>query len=436
MNSSPLSGTGSCGSTEHLSRRTLLKLTGWSSLAWLTPIARQLARAEERAPRGRPARSVIILWLAGGPSQLETFDPHPGSKIAFGTKAIRTALPEVRLADGFGHLAEMMGDVTLVRSVVSPEADHERAVYNMKTGYRPVTTLVHPALGAVLCHQMPDEAMDLPRHISILPDQWPARGGYLGAAFDAFKLQDPKGPVQDVAFTVSAARQERRFADVAVVEQAFARDRAPGLDENITQHRQSMERARRIMGSAQLAAFDVNQALASQRAAYGDTPFGRGCLAALRLIEQGVRCVEVTLDGWDTHANNHELQGRRVAQLDPAFAALLRDLKARGLFESTIVLCGGEFGRTPTLNPLGGRDHWPHGFSVAVAGGGFRRGHVFGATDPGGDKKAPDQPVKVQDLHATVQAALGLDPEKELQTPVGRPMALSDGRVRRELLAG
>lgn len=185
----------------------------------------------------------------------------------------------------------MMGDVTLIRSVVSPEADHERAVYNMKTGYRPVTTLVHPALGAVLCHRMPDDATDLPRHISILPDQWPARGGYLGAAFDAFKLQDPQGPVQDVASTASAARQERRFADVAMVEQAFARGRAPGLDDNVTQHRQAMERARRLMGSAQLAAFDVNQAPASQRAAYGDTPFGRGCLAALRLIEQGVSAV-------------------------------------------------------------------------------------------------------------------------------------------------
>lgn len=436
MNPAQFPDGADCGSAAHLSRRTLLKLAGWSSLSWLTPIARQLARAEEKAPRGRPARSVIILWLAGGPSQLETFDPHPESKIAGGTKAIRTALPGVQLAEGFGHLAELMGEVTLVRSMVSPEADHERAAYSMKTGYRPVTTLVHPSLGAVLCHQLPDEAMDLPRHISILPDQWPARGGYLGAAFDAFKLQDPQGPVQDVAATVSSVRQERRLADLAVVERAFAQGRPPGLDEQVTQHRQSMERARRIMGSAQLAAFDVNQAPASQRAQYGDTPFGRGCLAALRLIEQGVRCVEITLDGWDTHANNHELQGRRVAQLDPAFAALLRDLKSRGLLDSTVVLCGGEFGRTPTLNPLGGRDHWPQGFSVAIAGGGFRRGHVLGATDPSGEKKAPDQPVKVQDLHATVQAALGLDPEKELQTPVGRPMALSDGQVRRELLAG
>ena len=204
----------------------------------------------------------------------------------------------------------------------------------------------------------------------------------------------------------------------------------------MTLHQLSMARALKIMSSAQLAAFDVKQATAAQRAAYGDTPFGRGCLAALRLIETGVRCVEVTLDGWDTHVNNHELQGRKVKVLDPAFAALIRDLKDRNLFDSTIVLCGGEFGRTPKLNPVGGRDHWPYGFTIALAGGGIRAGHVVGSTDPSGESREPEKPVTVQDLHATIQHALGIDCEKELITPVGRPLALSDGKVIRELLRG
>jgi uncharacterized protein (DUF1501 family) len=418
-----------------MSRRTLLKALGVAGASsWLTPLAGWLARAEEQAPSGKPARSVILLWLAGGPSQLETFDPHPDSKIAFGTRAIQTALKGVQLAAGLEQMAGMLGDMALVRSVVSKEADHERAVYNMRTGYRPNPTVVHPSIGAVICHETEDGGVDIPRHISILPDQWPSRGGYMGAQFDAFQVQDPRGPIQDVHARVATGRMERRMADLEVVERAFLRGRPVNLDHSTTLHQLSMSRAMQIMSSDQLKAFDVGEASALQRAAYGDTPFGRGCLAALRLIEVGVRCVEVTLGGWDTHVNNHELQGKRVGVLDPALAALMRDLKERGLLDSTVVLCGGEFGRTPQLNPVGGRDHWPYGFTVALAGGGIRGGQVLGSTDPEGESKEPENPVSVQDLHATIQHVLGVNPEKELITPVGRPLALSDGRVLRELV--
>ena len=433
----PNPNDGGCGTADHFSRRTLLKTVGAAGVsAWLTPIATLLARADEKSPRGKPARSVIILWMAGAPSQLETFDPHPDSKISFGTRAIKTALPGVQLAAGLGNVAELLGDLSLVRSVISKEADHERAVYNMKTGYRPNPTVVHPSIGAVVCHELTDDGLDIPRHISILPDQWPARGGYLGAQYDAFQVYDPQGPIQDVTPLVSQPRLDQRMKDLSVVERAFGDGRPANLDGTMTLHQLSMARALKIMSSAQLAAFDVKQATAAQRAAYGDTPFGRGCLAALRLIETGVRCVEVTLDGWDTHVNNHELQGRKVKVLDPAFAALIRDLKDRDLFDSTIVLCGGEFGRTPKLNPVGGRDHWPYGFTIALAGGGIRAGHVVGSTDPSGESREPEKPVTVQDLHATIQHALGIDCEKELITPVGRPLALSDGKVIRELLRG
>ncbi len=425
---------GACGSAAHLSRRTLLRWGGAAGMAWLTPLSRILAREAEVAPRGKPARSVIILWMAGAPSQLESFDPHPDSAIAYGGRAIGTAIKGVKLGEALPQVAAQLGDVTLIRSMMSKEADHERAVYNMKTGYRPNPTVVHPSIGAVVCHEFADAGLDIPRHISILPDQWPARGGYLGARFDAFQVQDPQGPIQDVTSPIPKERRDQRLADLSVVEDSFARGRVAGLDEKATLHRVTMERALRIMGSEQLKAFEVSEAPASQRAAYGDTPFGRGCLAALRLVEKGVRCVEVTLDGWDTHVNNHELQRRKIGILDPAFAALIRDLKARGLFESTVVLCGGEFGRTPKLNPLEGRDHWPYGFSVAVAGGGFRAGHVHGSTDPTGESREPADPVNVQDLHATILHALSIDPEREIRTPVGRPIALSDGRVVRALL--
>jgi uncharacterized protein (DUF1501 family) len=190
-----------------------------------------------------------------------------------------------------------------------------------------------------------------------------------------------------------------------------------------------------MMTSEQLKAFDVSREPAAVLAEYGNTPFGRGCLAARRLIEVGVRCVEVTLSGWDSHVNNHEIHRARVKDLDPAFAALLRDLKRRELFDRTIVLCGGEFGRTPKVNLGGGRDHWTSGFSLALAGGGIRGGHVIGQTDPEG-VKAPVTPTSIEDIHATVLTSLGLSPAKENTAPAtGRPIKLCQGRPIRELLA-
>jgi hypothetical protein len=363
---------------------------------------------------------------------LETFDPHPDSPIAYGTTDIPTAVPGIRLASGLERVAERMGDIALVRSVVSREGDHERAFYQAKTGYRPNPALVHPSIGAVLCHEFPDAAPEIPTHVSILPNQWPGRGGFLGAGFDAFQIGDPVQPLPDVRSPVGGIRERDRRDDLEVVEQAFAA-RHPGAESRIRSG-EIRDRARRMMTSAQLAAFNVQDEPAAVRAAYGDTPFGRGCLAARRLVEAGVQCVEVTLDGWDTHANNHELQAGRVAILDPAFAALVADLKTRDLLERTVVLCGGEFGRTPKLNALEGRDHWPHGFSVALAGGGLRGGIAVGATDPTGESKEPERPVPVADLHATVMTALGIDPDHEVMTPAERPLARSEGRVIRELL--
>ncbi|MCA9179649.1 MAG: DUF1501 domain-containing protein [Planctomycetales bacterium] len=415
------------------SRRGFLKSMALGGAgAWLTPLAERLARAAEASPDKAPARSLIVLWLQGGPSQLETFDPHPGSNIAAGSKARATRIPGVQLAEGLEQVADLMDKISLVRSVVSKEGDHERATYNVKTGFRPNPTIVHPSIGAVCCHQLPDN-LEIPRHVSILPGQWPAKGGYLGAKHDAFKVGDPRRPIQDVISPVEPSRFQRRLADLDIVEAEFATGRPADLDETRLRHRASMEAALKMMSSEQLVAFDINQEPQSVLEPYGDTPFGRGCLAAVRLIEAGVRCVEVTLGGWDSHINNHELQARGVSTLDPAFAALIRDLERRELLDSTVVLCGGEFGRTPRINPTGGRDHWPHGFSVALAGGGIPGGQVVGATSPEPNLEVKDkttnveQPVQVQDVHATILQALGVNFREELATPVGRPMVISEG---------
>jgi hypothetical protein len=369
--------------------------------------------------------------MGGGPSQLETFDPKPGTNIASGTKAIESAKEGVQLASGFDQLADQMEHVSLVRSLWSHEGDHERGTYTLKTGYRPDPTVTHPSHGAIICHDLPNAGTDIPRHVSILPNQWPARGGFLGAEFDAFKIFDPANKVPDVAPHVSPERFEQRLKDLDVVESAFGEGRGPRAAA--TGHRDSMERARKMMSSEQLQAFDVSREPAGLRKEYGDTPFGRGCLAARRLLDVGVRCVEVTLDGWDSHANNHAIHSRLVGVLDPAFAALVRDLRKRDTLKDTVVLCVGEFGRTPTLNALGGRDHWPHNFSAAIAGGGIHGGIVVGETDPAGGKQAKNA-VPVADLHATVLKTLGIDWEQTLKTPIRRTVRKSEGKPIAELV--
>lgn len=421
-----------CSSHDHLSRRTLMRgAAGVAGISWLTPLAEALAVDAEK----KPAKSLILLWLGGAASQLDTFDPHPTTKIGGGVKTIDTAIQGVQFAAGLEQTASVMSEVSLIRSMVSREGDHERAFYNIKTGYRPDPTLIHPSIGAVMCHEMPEARIEIPTHVSILPNQWPARGGYFGAQFDAFQVYDTKGSIPDVKARVTDERMQQRMEGLSVVEKAFAAGRMEKLDEQKTLHQLSIERARRMMTSEQLKAFDVSNAPASERDAYGDTPFGRGCLAAVRLIQAGVRCVEVTLNGWDTHANNLEGQASQVKILDAAYASLIRDLKRLDLLKSTLVICGGEFGRTPKINNLGGRDHWPHAFSMLVAGGGFAGGRVVGATDPEGVKKEPEKPVFVEDLHATALDLLGVDYLKEIMTPIGRPMALSKGDVVEELKA-
>lgn len=416
-----------CSSHSH--RRGFLAAAGAAGLSWLTPLGTALARVAEK--ERAPAKSVIVLWMGGGPSQLETFDPKPGTTIAAGTTAINTAAKGVQLASGLEQLADQMHHVALVRSLWSKEGDHERGTYTLKTGFRPDPTVTHPSLGAIICHDLPGAGIEIPRHVSILPNEWPARGGLLGAEYDAFKMYDPADKVPDVAPHVPPERFEQRLNDLKVIEETFAKGRSKRVEA--TGHAGTMERARKMMSSEQLKAFDVSREPASLRKEYGDSPFGRGCLAARRLLEVGVRCVEVTLSGWDSHANNHEICTRLKGVLDPAFAALVRDLAQRDALKDTVIVCVGEFGRTPQLNPLSGRDHWPHSFSAALAGGGIRGGVVVGESDPEGGKEAKDkQPIA--NLHATVLKALGINWEKNLRGPLGRTVPRSAGQPIAALL--
>ncbi|HVW02585.1 MAG TPA: DUF1501 domain-containing protein [Planctomycetaceae bacterium] len=388
-------------------------------------------RAAERRGTERP-KSLILLWMGGGPSQLETWDPHPGSMSGGETQAIKTRIPDCQIADTYPQVAEQLDSLSVIRSLVSKEGDHERGTVMVKTGYPPEPTLVHPSLGAILAHELPEAGVEIPRHVSLGPAQWPGRGGFFGDQYDAFKVFEPGAGLHNMRARAEGDRQDRRLANLGVLESSFRRGRAVQLGRTL--HRDTLDRALTMMHSEQLKAFEIEGEPAAIRAAYGETNFGRGCLVARRLVEVGVRCVEVTLNGWDTHANNFEGHRANAETLDPALASLVRELRERDLLDSTVVLCIGEFGRTPQINPLGGRDHWPTGFSCLLGGGGLRSGLVIGATDPDQQQTMPTDPVTVKDLYATLLRTLGVEYDKEVMTPIGRPMALSAGRHVERLL--
>ena len=411
------------------SRRDLLKAAIAGGLSFAVP-GLDLRAAERRGDER--AKSLIVIWLGGGPSQLETWDPHPGTMIGGPTKSIATKVPSLEIADLYPRMAEQIHELNVIRSLVSKEGDHERGTYMMKTGYRPDPTLVHPSLGAIACRELPNEKLEIPDHISLIGGQWPARGGFLGEVFDAFKIYDPGHGIQNLKPHVGDNRQTQRLKGLEIVSKSFQMKRRVQVENTL--HQLTVERALKMMTSEQLKAFQIDEEPSEIREAYGNSLFGRGCLTARRLVEMGVRAVEVTLPGWDTHANNFTGCETQAKELDPAFAALTHDLKQRDLLQSTLVLCIGEFGRTPKINGVDGRDHWPKGFSCVIGGGGLRSGVVIGETEATEEPKSPKDPIEVADLCATVLRQLGVEFDKEVLTPIGRPMKYSEGKPIERLL--
>lgn len=400
--------------------------------ALASPLALTLQRAIASDPAPKKPRSLILIWLDGAPSQLETFDPHPNTDIGGPTRAIQTALPGLSFAHTLSKLAQEAKSLTVIRSLTSKEGDHDRARYFMKTGYRPIPSIAHPSLGAVCGKELSPPSLKLPPYISILAKDERANGGYLGDAFDPFVVLDPQKPVPDLASPVDAKRRERRFAALDAIEGSLGK-RHPKLGER-TAHQSRIQQALELMDSPQVTAFNVAAEPWSVRKLYGDSPFGSACLAARRLAEVGVPCVEVQLKGWDSHVNNFNVHERLCGELDPGLAGLVADLRSRGMLESTLVVCVGEFGRTPIINGAGGRDHWNTGFSAVLAGAGFKPGVIHGKTDSKGSPEVAN-PLPVPDFLATILTALGVELAKEYTGPLGRPMKVCEGAARKELLA-
>jgi uncharacterized protein (DUF1501 family) len=362
------------------------------------------------------------LWLNGGPSHIDSFDPKPGRATGGPFKAIKTRAPAMMLSEHLPLLAERADKLSIVRSMSSKEGNHSRAQYYVHTGYAPSPTVAHPSLGAWTSARLGDARAELPAFVSIGGPSFGA--GFLGIQNGPFVLQKAGAPPADVKLPpgVDRARFERRRAALDAADDRFARTTG---DAKVDGRRDVYAKAVRLMDTPKLDAFDVSGESEATRRAYGDTDFGRGCLAARRLIERGVKFVEVFLDGWDTHKNSFERTKGLMGTLDPAFAALLDDLAVRRLLGSTLVSCMGEFGRTPHINANDGRDHWPQAWSAALAGGGIRGGVVHGATDEDG-AKVVGPPTGVPDVLATMATLLGLDPAHTEMTPAGRPISVTD----------
>jgi hypothetical protein len=408
-----------CGRRSFL-RRLGLGVGGVATLGWSGSAA---LRAEELRKRGM---ACIVLYMRGAPSQFETFDPKPGSETGGPTKAIETAAPGIRIAEGWEKVAAQMKHISIIRSVTNgKEGNHDRAVYQLHTGYLQSATVRHPSLGAIAAAELGEDSFDLPHFVNIGHRAGVTGSGFLGMSFEPFRLVDPTKLPNNIALPagIDAARFTRRNDLLLGLEADFA---DAGGRAAVRDHQALYGRAKRMVLSPRLKAFQLAEESDAVRDRYGRNEFGQGCLLARRLVEQGVTFVEVESPGWDTHDDNFNRVKKLAGDVDPAFAALVADLKERGLLEKTLVVWMGEFGRTPRINAKAGRDHHPLSFNVALAGGGVQGGRVIGATTSDGSQ-VDSRPVTVPDLFCTFCRSLGIDPRKERISPLGRPLKNVEG---------
>ena len=410
-----------CDPETGLDRRGFVKLSLGGYLGLL--LGQRTAWADEARTAGsKAAQACIVLWLNGGPSHIDTFDPKPGTPTGGPTKAIATKAKGIQIAEYFPRLAEQMQHVSLIRGMSTKEGNHQRARYYLHTGYVPEGTVQHPDLGALICQQRGDPTLELPPYVAI-NGATPGPGA-LGVSLAPFTVQDPTKPVENMAYAsgVDAARFRRRRELLDTLSRGFVKQH-PGPETE--GHAAVYDRADKLMHSKRSKAFGLEAEPQAVRAAYGTGKFGSGCLMARRLVEQGVRMVEVQLNGWDTHKDNFNRVAKNCQELDQGFAALIADLAQRDLLKSTLVLCLGEFGRTPKINGDEGRDHYAKAWSLAIAGGPIAGGRVVGATSEDGGTVV-ERPVAVPELVATVVKAMGMDAAHVNHTPQGRPITVVD----------
>lgn len=411
------------------SRRTIL---GGISLGLGTlPTASWLpALADVAVTSSRKPKSVILIWLNGGPSTIDLWDLKPGHEHGGPFREIATTVPGMRISEHLPNLAGMATEFSLIRSMATREGDHARARVASITGYTPQGAIAFPALGSLVAHEF-DVSNDIPAYVHIGGQPAVTGGGFLGPRFAPFVVGGGlRRPVPDAApaplqvENLQADPGPGRDLRLGLLADLSGRSRvtAAPVVESVESARQ---RALQLMKPEAAAAFSLADEPPHVREAYGSTTFGQGCLLARRLVERGVSCVEVMLDGWDTHGNNFDQVKTLSQQLDRGLATLFKELRERGLLSETLVVCQGEFGRTPRINGQAGRDHWPATWAVMLGGAGIRGGHVIGKTSRDGTQ-LESEPTRTADLMATIYRGIDLDPRKQNMSNVGRPIRLAD----------
>jgi uncharacterized protein (DUF1501 family) len=428
-----------------LNRRGFLTVGAIGGLGLSLPTFFQLrqAQAEQKFYESKEgkAKSVIYILLPGGMAHQETFDPKPYAPIEYRGPfgSIETNLPGVRVNENLRQTAKVADKITICRSMTHGEAAHERGTHNMFTGYRPSPALMYPSFGSVVAHEFGPRA-DLPPYVCIpsVPNIY-AGTGYLSSSFGGFSLGDDpaRGGFKVRDLQRPADVDDSRFGErrklLNIVNDHFRKlEKSDALDAVDANY----QRAYALISSQKAReAFDINQEKPELRDEYGRNQAGARMLLARRLVEAGVRFVTLTYGGWDNHVNIAPNIKKQLPTFDQAFAALIRDLDRRKLLDSTLVCVATEFGRTPKINGTAGRDHWPKVFSIVMAGGGIKRGTVYGSSDATASEPQDDA-LTVQDWATTMYQCLGITADKELLAPGGRPVEIvKDGQVIRGLLA-
>lgn len=424
---------------DDFNRREVLRIGGLTAFGiGMASFLRLNAAVPAGARLSGTAKSCILVWMDGGPSHLETFDPKPDApdEVRGPLAAISTSVPGIHLGEMLPQVAKRMNDFALVRSMTSPLGEHNFGTHYLQTGFKPSPALEYPSFHAVGASVL-NQSSCLPANIAV-PNARIGGGifsghGFLPPSFAPFSIGSDPSKVDfkvrdlDLYQGISLNRLQQRN------EWVHKLDRFSGLAHE--QSDSSMEQAFRMVNSKEAqSAFELGQEPDSVRDRYGRKTVGQSCLLARRLIERGVPFVTVNNKGWDTHTDlktrlKDGFSGARkpvglVPSLDLALSALVDDLRDRSLLDETLVIAMGEFGRTPKLNSAGGRDHWPRVFSVAMAGGGVKGGQVVGASDAVGESPL-NRPVTPGDLVATIYSLLGVDPAMELRTADGRPVRIT-----------
>ena len=376
-------------------------------------------------------KSAILLWMGGGPATIDLWDLKPGAATGGPFQPISTS-GDVQICEHLPMVAKQMHNLSIVRSMSTREADHDRGRYYMHTGFVPNANIEHPSYGSVVAHEIMANRSDLeiPPFISIGgASEGP---GFLGMSWAPFSVTSD-GRIRNLEMDLKENRLIQRMAALDMIEQSFIAQNRGHVSED---HRKVLKKTFDLMTSQQMEAFRVEKEPAAVRERYGNDAFGRGCLMARRLVETGVPFIEVDLGGWDNHTGIHNiLQNQRLPVMDKAMSALVEDLEQRDLLKDTAIIWMGEFGRTPQINANAGRDHWARAWSVVVGGGGLKGGIAVGATNDDGTA-VDTEPYSAEDLMATVCKALGISLETTYQSKNGRPMKIANGgKMIRELFA-